>query len=81
MIYGDAHALVYSRHQNGGVSSSKFVSHHDLTCVAISPVDVVLEDSYTVGLLKNLQKQKLIVTLCSFYWNIRKLLNMIYVLT
>lgn len=89
MIYGDAHALVYSGHKDGCVSSVKFVGHHNLTCVTVSPVDVVLKDGYPVGLLKNLQTQKLSgkLNVCSlftpsfFHWYIRKPFNMINILT
>lgn len=62
MIHDDAHALVHTSQKGGDVSSMKFVSPHDLTCVAVTPVDVVFEDGYAMWLLKNLQTQRCVMS-------------------
>jgi len=62
VIHDNTHALVHTGQKGGDVSTMKFVSPHDLTCVAVTPVDVIFKDGYAMWLLKNLQIERCVMS-------------------
>lgn len=54
MVHNHAHGLVDIVHQNGDVTTVELVCPHYPACVALRPVDVVLEDGHAVWVLENL---------------------------
>lgn len=56
VVHDNAQGLVDVGDHGGRVSPVELVGPQDLVSIALRPVDVVLEDGHTVGVLKNLQR-------------------------